>query len=147
MQHHQLKIGQHVLIEQGSLRHGIWRKLRSHGAGDTSRLATPEQAKHRKLPTGRQGVSARKRWAQSTRQSFLTSSRDDSCTRAIARWDDAGRAVLPGAGKTLDDVAQVVTPLVPMPIRRRIAATTLWDALSSKVWRSVQEGGQHSSSN
>jgi hypothetical protein len=116
-----IQIGEHVLVEQGSLRHGIRRRLRSHlpGAGDSSRLAIPDYTKHRLLPTGREGASAAKRRAQSTSQDFLTSSHDDSCTRAIARWDDAGRAALPGSGKTL------------------------WDALSSKVWGNLHEGEQH----
>jgi hypothetical protein len=50
-----------------------------------------------------------------------------------------GRAALPGQ-KTLDDVAQVAAPPGMMPIRRRIAAGTLWDALSNKVWRNRHEG-------
>ena len=106
MEHHQFKIGEHVLVEQGSLRHGIRRKLRRHlpGAGDSSRLAIPDQTKHRMLPTGRDGASAAKRRAQATSQDFFTSSHDDNCARAIARWDDVGRAALPGQ-KTLDDVA------------------------------------------
>jgi len=145
MEHHQFKTGEHVLVEQGSLRHGIRRRLRSHlpGAGDSSRLAIPDQTKHRMLPAGCEGASAAKRRAQSTSQNFLASSHDDSCTRAIARWDDAGRAALPGFGKTLDDVAQVAAPLRSMPIRRRIVAVTLWDALSSKVWRNLHEGEHH----
>jgi hypothetical protein len=146
MEHHQFRIGEHVLVEQGSLRHGIRRRLRSHlpGAGDSSRLAIPDHTKHRMWPTGRERASAAKRRAQSTTQDFLTSSHDDSCTRAIARWDDAGCAALPGSGKTLVDVAEVARPLGPMPIRRRVAAVALWDALSNKVWRNLHEGGARS---
>jgi hypothetical protein len=141
MEHHQFKIGEHVLVEQGSLRHGIRRRLRSHlpGAGDSSRLAIPDHTKHRMLPTGHERASAAKRRAQSTSPDF-TSSHDDNCTRAIARWDDAGRAALPGTGKTLVGVAEVARPLGPMPIRRRVAAVALWDALSNKVWRNLHEG-------
>jgi hypothetical protein len=145
MEHHQFKIGEHVLVEQGSLRHGIRRRLRSHlpGGGDSSRLAIPVHKKHRLLPTGREGGSAAKRRAQSTSQDFLTSSHDDSCSRAITRWDDAGGAALPGSVKTFVDGAEVARPLGPMPIRRRVAAVGLWDALSNKVWRNLHEGGQH----
>lgn len=145
MEHHQFKIGEHVLVEQGSLRHGVWRKLRGHvpGAGNSSRLALRDQSKHQMLPTGREGASAAKRRAQSTSQTILTSSHDNSCTRAIARWNDAGRAPLPGSGETRDDVSQLTPRLGPMPIHRRVASVTLWDALSSKVWRNLHEGEQH----
>jgi hypothetical protein len=144
MEHHKFKVGEHVLVEQGSLRHGIRRRLRSHvpGGGDCSRLAIPNQTKDRMLRTGYARATAAKRRVQSTSHNLLTSSHDNSCTRAIARWDDAGRAALPGSGKTLDEVAQAVVPDGPMPVRRRAATITLWDALSSKVWRNLRESEQ-----
>src|SRR5437867_2000352 len=105
MKHHQFKVGEHVFAEQGSLRHGIRRRLRSHvpGAGDCSRVAIPHQAKHRMLRTGCGSASAAKRRVLSTDHDFLTSAGDNSCTRAVARWEDEGRAALPGSGKTLDE--------------------------------------------
>jgi hypothetical protein len=133
MEHHQFKVGEHVFAEQGSLRHGIRRRLRSHvpGAGDSSRVSIPHQAKHRMARTGSESASAAKRLEQSTNHTFLTSAGDDSCTRAIARWENEGRAALPGSGKTRDEGAQLAAPDRRMPVRRRAAAITLWDVLSS----------------
>jgi hypothetical protein len=144
MKHHQFKVGEHVFAEQGSLRHGIRRRLRSHvpGAGDSSRVAIPHQAKHRMLPTGFGSASAAKRRVQSTNHNFLRSAGDDSCIRAIARWENEGRAALPGSGKTLDEGAQVAAPDGRMPVHRRAAAISLWDAISSKVWRNLHEREQ-----
>jgi hypothetical protein len=144
MEHHQFKVGEHVVVEQGSLRHGIRRRLRSHvpGAGDSSRVAIPHQAKHRTLRTGCTSASPAKRRTQSINHNFLTSAGDDSCTRAVARWENEGRAPLPGTGETLDEGAQLAVPDRRQPIRRRAATITLWDVLASKVWRNLHESEQ-----
>jgi hypothetical protein len=120
MEHHQFKVGEHVFAEQGSLRHGIRRRLRSHatGAGDSSRVAIPHQAKHRMARTERGSASAGKRRVQSTDFNFLTSVCDYSCTRAIERWENEGGAALPGSGKALDERAQLAAPDARTPVCR-----------------------------
>jgi len=121
MEHHQFKVGEHVFAEQGSLRHGIRRRLRSHAtdAGDSSRVAIPRQAKHRMARTERGSASAAKRRVQSTDFNFLTSACDYSCTRAIERWENEGGAALPGSGKALDERAQLGAPDGRIPVCRR----------------------------
>jgi hypothetical protein len=121
MEHHQFKVGEHVFAEQGSLRHGIRRRLRTHAtdAGDSSRVAIPHQAKHRMARTERGSASAAKRRVQSTDFNFLTSACDYSCTRAIERWENEGGAALPGSGRALDERAQLAAPDGRIPVCRR----------------------------
>ena len=120
MEHHQFKVGEHVFAEQGSLRHGIRRRLRSHAtdAGDSSRVAIPHQAKHQMARTERGSASAAKRRVQSTDFNFLTSACDYSCTRAVERWENEGGAALPGSGKALDERAHLAAPDGRIPICR-----------------------------
>jgi len=141
MEHHQFKVGEHVSAEKGSLRHGIWRKLRSHvpGAGDSSRVAITHQPKHRMASAERGSASAAKHRVRSMNHNLPMTDGDGSCTRAVERWENEGGAALPGSGKTLDERVELAALAGRMPVRRREAASTLWDVVSGKIWRRLND--------